>query len=148
MHTLPEWVRHSTQSPSTSAAQLHHPKHQLTSMEVLFLPFSAFSTLSLLCLSTLAMLTLAQGAESERALTSVSDTSGAREVRGTRGAVLICLLTCSMLPTLNTVEAGMHLGREGSAHLTVKEHIGYSATNKHSPLHRTRTYMNIAEYTA
>ena len=92
-------------------------------MEVLFLPFSAFKALILLCLSKPAILTLAQGAESERVLTPISDTSGSREVWVWRGAVLICLLTCSMLPTLNTVEAGMHRGVEGSGHLAVKDYI-------------------------
>ena len=83
----------------------------------------AFNALPRLCLSTLAMLTLAQGAERERALTSDSDTRGTREERERRGAVLICLLTCSMLPIVNTVEAGMHRGKEGSVHHVVKEHM-------------------------
>ena len=110
-------------------------------MEVLFLNLSAFNTLSRLCFSTLATLTLAQGAERERALTSDSDTRGTSEERGRRGAVLICLLTWSMLPIVNTVEAGMHRGREGSAHRAVKEHTGPRAAS--STLH----YIQITLHT-
>ena len=120
----------------------HPPRYQLTSIEVLFLPLSTFNTLSLLCFSTPTILMPAQGAESERALTSDSDTSGAREEQGRRGAVLICLLTSSMLPIANTVEAGMHRGREGSAH-TCSQGTNQTQDRKrtHTSLQRSRTYM-------
>lgn len=113
-------------------------------MEVLFLPLPTFNALSRLCFSTLATLTLAQGAERERALTSDSDTRGTREERGRRGAVLICLLTCSMLPILNTVEAGMHRGREGSAHHAVKEHSTWETGQQTTTLSTTENlyYMD------
>ena len=58
--------------------------------------------------------------------------------------MLICLLTCSMLPTLNTVEAGMHRGVEGSGHLAVKDYIqDYIQDDKqvHSSTESEKWYM-------
>lgn len=55
--------------------------------------------------------------------------------------MLICLLTCLMLPTLNTVEAGIHRGMEGSAHLTVKDYT--QDNNQASNMAESeKSYMN------
>ena len=52
-----------------------------------------------------------------------SDTRGLSADKGKRGEPLICLLTSSIPPTLNTVDAGMHRGSAEPVKLPLRTHI-------------------------